>query len=136
MTNGSPTSKLWETHARSLHLSSNSASALAPGHAVLKRLLGVEDVRVGGRDMSGIDLGNARFAVEDEIVAEVMDAYAYEIGPSSSNDIEEWEEFQPAGQGKFVFFNLITYLSHSFSRYFFFGINTCLPVTTCPYTYT
>jgi hypothetical protein len=55
--------------------------------------------------MSGIDLGNARFAVEDEIVAEVMDAYAYGIGSSSSNDIDECEkEFQPAGQGKFGFF--------------------------------
>ena len=62
---------------------------------------------VGGSDMNGIDLGNARFAVEDEIVvavAEVMDAYAYGFGSSSSNDIEEWEkEFQPAGQGKFGF---------------------------------
>ena len=56
--------------------------------------------------MKGIDLGNARFTVEDEIVvavAEVMDAYGYGFG-SSSNDIKEWKkEFQPAGQGKFVF---------------------------------
>ena len=53
--------------------------------------------------MKGIDLGNARFTVEDEIVvavAEVMDAYGYGFG-SSSNDIKEWKkEFQ---QGKFVF---------------------------------
>ena len=82
---------------------------LQGGHTVLRLasctglLLGIEDVRVGGNDIIGIDLGNARFAVEDEIVvavAEVMDAYAHGFGPSSSNDIEEWEkEFQPAGQG-------------------------------------
>lgn len=89
---------------------------LQGGHAVLRLasctglLLGVEDVKVGGSDIEGIDLGNARFAVEDEIVvavAEVMDAYAYGFGSSSSNDIEEWEkEFQPAGQGKFIYYLL------------------------------
>ena len=91
---------------------------LQGGHAVLRLasctglLLGIEDVKVGGSDMIGIDLGNARFSVEDEIVvavAEVMDAYAYGFGSSSSNDIEEWEkEFQPAGQGKSVF----SFLNH------------------------
>ena len=117
---------------------------LQGGHAVLRLasctglLLGVEDVKIGGSDMKGIDLSNARFVVEDEIVvavAEVMDAYAYGFGSSSSNDIEEWEkEFQPAGQGKFVFY-LITYFFHSVTRYSFFGINTGLPVvTTCPST--
>ena len=58
-------------------------------------LLGTEDVKVGGSDMIGIDLGNARFAVEDEIGvagAEVMDGYAYGFCLSSSNDIEKWEK--------------------------------------------
>ena len=45
--------------------------------------------------------------LEDEIVvavAEVMDAYGYGFGSSSSNDIKEWKKkVQPAGQGKFVF---------------------------------
>ena len=118
---------------------------LQGGHAVLRLasctglLLGIEDVKVGGSDLSGIDLGNARFGVEDEIVvsvAEVMDAYAYGFGSSSSNDIEEWEkEFQPAGQGKFDFlFKLLIFLITMF-RYSFFGINTGVPVfTTCPST--
>ena len=118
---------------------------LQGGHTVLRLasctglLLGIEDVKVGGSDMKGIDLGNARFAVSDEIVvavAEVMDAYAYGFGSSSSNDIEEWEkEFQPAGQGTFLY--LITYFfsSVSVTRYSFLGINTGLPVvTTCPST--
>ncbi|KAF8816916.1 hypothetical protein BYT27DRAFT_7219497 [Phlegmacium glaucopus] len=67
-------------------------------------LLGVEDLKVGGSDenMKGIDLGSARSAFEDETVvavAEVMGAYAYGFGSSSSNGIEGWEkEFQPAGQ--------------------------------------
>ncbi|KAF8817202.1 hypothetical protein BYT27DRAFT_7205062 [Phlegmacium glaucopus] len=83
---------------------------LQGGHSVLRLascaglLLGVEDLKVGGSDenMKGIDLGSARSVVEDETVvavAEVMDAYAYGFGSSSSNGIEEWEkEFQPAGQ--------------------------------------
>lgn len=61
-------------------------------------LLGVEDLKVE----KGIDLGNTRSAVEDEIVvavAEVIDAYAYGFRSASSNGVEEWEkEFQPAGQ--------------------------------------
>lgn len=88
---------------------------LQGGHAVLRvascagLLLGAEDLKIGGSDenVKGIDLGTPRSAVEDEIVvavAEVMDAYAYGFGSSSSSHgIEEWEkEFQPAGQGKFV----------------------------------
>ena len=84
---------------------------LQGGHAVLRLascaglLLGVEDLKVGGTEKR-IHLGNARSAVEDEIVvavAEAMDTYAYDFGSSSSNGIEEWEkEFQPAGQGKSV----------------------------------
>jgi hypothetical protein len=88
---------------------------LQGGHAVLRLasstgiLLGVEDIKIGGSDTKGIDLGNARSAIENEIlvaVAEVMDVYACGVDSSSSNGIEEWEkEFQPAGQGKFVLFN-------------------------------
>lgn len=99
---------------------------LQGGHAILRLasctglLLGVEDLKVGGSDegTKGIDLGSARSLVEDETVvavAEVMDAYAYGSGSgsSSSNSVEEWEkEFQPAGQGKFVFFYSINDFSH------------------------
>jgi hypothetical protein len=120
---------------------------LQGGHAVLRLasstglLLGVEDLMVAGSG-KGIYLDNARSAVEDEIlvaVAEVMDAYAYGFGSSSSNGIEEWEkEFQPAGQGKLVFFKFKSANLSSlfcFTRYSLFGINICFPVaTTCPST--
>ncbi|PPQ69303.1 hypothetical protein CVT24_001669 [Panaeolus cyanescens] len=81
------------------------------GHSVLRLvassglLLGVEDLKVGeqGEKKEGIDVGNARWGVEDETIvalAEVMDVYASGISSSSSSTgIEEWEkEFQPAGQ--------------------------------------
>ena len=87
-------------------------------HAVLRLasctglLLGIEDVKVGGSNIIRIDLGNDRFAVKYDIVvavAEVMDAYAYCFGSSSSNGIEWEKNFQPARQGKFYYYYLITY---------------------------
>jgi hypothetical protein len=82
------------------------------GHPVLRLascsglLLGVEDLKAGEKSekQEGIDVGTARFAVEDENVvalAEVMDTYAYGFTSGTSlNGVEEWEkEFQPAGQG-------------------------------------
>lgn len=83
------------------------------GHPVLRLaalsglLLGVQDVKAGDvqEKQEGIDVGRAKSGVEDETIvalAEVMDAYAYGAGTSSSSGVEEWErEFQPAGQGTF-----------------------------------
>lgn len=82
------------------------------GHPVLRLascsglLLGVEDLKAGEKSekQEGVDVGTARFAVEDENVvalAEVMDTYAYGFTSGTSlHGVEEWEkEFQPAGQG-------------------------------------
>ena len=84
------------------------------GHPMLRLaacgglLLGVEDVRIGEKPEKedGIDVGNARFAVEDETVvslAEVMDKYSSNSiagRESATNGVGEWEEeFQPVGQG-------------------------------------
>lgn len=84
------------------------------GHPVLRLaacgglLLGVEDVRIGEKPEKeeGIDVGNVRFALEDETVvslAEVMDTYSSNSTAGrefATNGVEEWEkEFHPAGQG-------------------------------------
>lgn len=86
------------------------------GHPVLRLsscsglLLGIDDLRIGGKGdgENGIDVGTSRFAVEDEVVvalAEVMDTYSHGFrSGSSTTGMEEWEkEFQPAGQGGYLF---------------------------------
>jgi len=83
------------------------------GHPILRLaacgglISGVKDVKIGEKPEKegGIDVGSARFAVEDEIVlslAEVMDKYSSTSASGSEspqNGVEEREnEFQPAGR--------------------------------------
>lgn len=101
-------------------------------------LLGIEDLKIGGkgREKEGIDVGNARWGVEDETIvalAEVMDVYASGLSSSSSSTgIEEWEkEFQPAGQGLWTHYVPMTKLTHaglqmSFLWLSFLLLNRCL----------